>query len=263
MDSLTAWLNAAAKKKLSVEETRELFIKLNSQEKQSKEWTQTLNKICEGNLLLVASAVKSYAKRYNRYKITTHSPLFLDLLQVGYLGLRHAAERYDMDRARFSTCAVPWMKQRLGRYLIEKEQPIYIPEGTLHELYYFQKHKKQSNKKHAPKNFSYLISASAVHSVASLDKTIVSPGSWQGSSPLIDLIPSPSKEDSPEHPDFFVSILEDKMTEAQISPNAQDAMIAYARTGRIDSAAKKVGRSVDKTRKEIRATIKTLQELAT
>lgn len=260
MNSLTAWLNTAARKKISAEETRELFIKLNSQERLSKEWTQTLNKICEGNLLLVASTVKNYARKYNRYNITTNSPLFLDLLQVGYLGLRHAVERYDMKRAKLSTCAVPWIYQRLGRYLIEKEQSIYIPEGTLQELYYFRKHKKQSNKRHAPKNFSYLVSASAVYSVGSLDKKITNE---KDSHPLIDIIPNPSKENDPEHPDFFLSILEEKMAEAHIPPNVQDTMVAYARTGRIESAAKKVGRSVDKTRKEIRATIKTLQELAT
>jgi DNA-directed RNA polymerase sigma subunit (sigma70/sigma32) len=258
MDSTTAWMNAAAKRKLSVEETNKLFVKLNKQEKNSKEWIKTLNRICEGNLLLVVSTVSRYVRKKNRFNIKTNSPLFLDLLQVGYLGLRFAAERYDMNRAKFSTCAVPWILQRLGRYLIQHEQSIYIPEGTIHELFYYRKHKKHSNKRHAPKTLSYIVAAAAAYSVASLDKKVTTS---EDSSPLIDLIPNAGEDELPSNPETFIWTLKEKMAEANIPPKNQDLMVAYARTGRKDAAAVRVGCGKVKAAKEINATINILKQL--
>ena len=259
MDSATYWMNSAGKRKLSVEATNKLFEKLSKQEKNSKKWTKTLNQICEGNLLLVVSTVSAFARKK---RIKTNSPLFADLLQVGYLGLRYAAERYDAKRAKFSTCAYPWILQQLGRHVIKNEQSIYVPENCVRELYYYLYNGKMSARKGAPKTLDYVMSAAFAYSVKSLDSTTVSQKShWRETSPLLDLIASPDKEENSTDPSVFVDILKQKMDKASISPEVQSLMIAYAHTGHREKAARKVRRPIEQVRKEINATIKTLQQL--
>lgn len=261
-DCTTAWINAAGKRKLSREQTNDLFVELRNHKaaENTKAYNRTLNRICEGNLLLVVSTVNRYIKRNHRFKIRSKSELFMDLLQVGYIGLRHAAERFDLKRGnKFSTCAVPWICQKLGRHLIQNEQEIYIPEGSIQELHYYLKHGKGSGRRSAPKGIAYVQAAAAAYHVRSLDAKV---NTDEESTTLLDLLANPSKDDAPRSPDVALLELKDAMAKAMIPPLQQDLMIAYARKGRIDIAATNVGYPVAKARKDVKVVIAKLQATA-
>ena len=74
-DSTTAWINAAGKRKLTPEQTQDLFVDLRNHKAagNDKAYNKTLNRICEGNLLLVVSTVNRYIKSQNRFKIRSNS----------------------------------------------------------------------------------------------------------------------------------------------------------------------------------------------
>lgn len=149
MDSITVWLNAASSRKITPDETLELFTKLRNLEKGTKEYQGILNRICEGNLLLLYKSVKSLSDKKAMRWGTEKS---LDMLQAGYFGLVVAAERFDLTRGnRFSTVAVPWIRQRVSRYLYQKETAIYVPEHVAQEILHLKVHGKSSGNKSARK----------------------------------------------------------------------------------------------------------------
>ena len=90
MDSVTLWLNAAGNAAIDAVETTELLARLGRTSDEAQR-TALINKVCAGNLKLVYSTVKRYSDR-RRFK--WGSELSVDLLQVGYLGLRQAVSRY-------------------------------------------------------------------------------------------------------------------------------------------------------------------------
>lgn len=70
------------------------------------------------------------AKRYRSAGID-----YEDLFQEGYFGLRRAAELYDWQRGlQFSTYAVMWIRQTVGRAVIHTGSSIRIPVHA-HELH--------------------------------------------------------------------------------------------------------------------------------
>lgn len=72
-------------------------------------------KAIEANLRLGVNIAKRYTD-YSRPSIS-----FLDLIQAGNLGLMKAVDKFEYRRGlRFSTYAVPWIKQSIGR-MIEDE----------------------------------------------------------------------------------------------------------------------------------------------
>lgn len=71
------------------------------------------------NLKLVVNVAKNYKN--------AHLSL-MDLISEGNLGLITAVEKYNPDLGyRFSTCAVPWIKQAIGKAITDKGRNIRIP----------------------------------------------------------------------------------------------------------------------------------------
>ena len=70
------------------------------------------------NLRLVVSV----AKRYLYSKIP-----FLDLVQEGNLGFIRAAQTFDYEKGRFSAYAVPWIRQKIRRFINFQGQDIPLP----------------------------------------------------------------------------------------------------------------------------------------
>jgi len=73
------------------------------------------------NLRLVVSIAKPFKNSYNNMSLE-------DLIAEGTTGLITAVEKYDYTLGyRFSTCAVPWIKQAITKSIIDKSRPIRIP----------------------------------------------------------------------------------------------------------------------------------------
>lgn len=81
------------------------------------------------NIILVINyrLIKRQASRYK--KVIEGTCLSMDdLIQVGYIGLIRALEKYDLDRnTSFSTYALYWIKQRMTREISNRLNSIRIP----------------------------------------------------------------------------------------------------------------------------------------
>jgi RNA polymerase primary sigma factor len=85
---------------------------------------QAKERLINANLRLVVSV----AKRYQRPGIA-----LLDLIQEGTLGLIRASEKFDWRRGnKFSTYAIWWIRQAIGRAACNQAEPIRIP-AHIHE----------------------------------------------------------------------------------------------------------------------------------
>ena len=256
MDLITPWLNAAGSKAIDKFETAELLAEL-ARTTNQKERTRLTNKICEGNLKLVYSTVKNFS---DHRRLRWGNELSADLLQVGFLGLHHAVGRYDASRGtKLSTVAVPWIRQKLGRYLIQKAPAIYIPEHVVREVVSLKKTGKLTNSRTTPKDTRLVDMATYAYGhIKSLDIRLN--GEEDGST-LADLLPQPSTEGSARRQDEAILFLKEKMAQAGIEPRTQDLMIGYARRGRLAIVAQKMRVSPTHARRLVNGAIERMQAL--
>jgi len=85
-------------------------------------------RLAEANLRLVVHV----AKRFQR---DDHALTLPDLVQEGALGLMRAVEKFDHRRGyRFSTYAVIWIRQSIGRAIADKGRTIRLPAHVDREL---------------------------------------------------------------------------------------------------------------------------------
>lgn len=80
------------------------------------------------NLRLVVSVAKNF-------KSTNHSIPLEDLISEGNIGLMTAVEKYDYTRGyRFSTCAVPWIKQAIMKSIVDNSRAIRVPAHVVQKF---------------------------------------------------------------------------------------------------------------------------------
>lgn len=236
MDSITLWLNTAGKYAITPVQTTELLARLSKTTDEAKR-RKLINKITQGNLKLVYSTVKRYSDKRG---FKWDSDRSLDLLQVGAEGLSYAIGRYDAAKGtRLSTIAVPWIKQKVGRYLVKCEQTIYTPENLVQEVYHFWKHGKLSNSRTTPKNEQLVhIAAAAMSPALSLDKPL---NEGEETAFLVDTIAQPDTSNRAEKFDAQFLALKDLMAKAGLAPRIQDYLMIYAETGVKSTAFIKAG----------------------
>jgi len=132
------WINAAGKKPLLPDcELIELSRVIQNPETTERRKTKAVNKMIEHNLRLVIHFVKHWIS--SKSTIKWDSEETCDLLQLGALGLKRAAEKYDYTRGyKFSTYAYNWIRQGVGRYYLENRSSIRIPEHIMRQVINFR-----------------------------------------------------------------------------------------------------------------------------
>src|SRR4029077_448098 len=125
-DLLNHYLQEIARvPRLTPERERELGKRVQENDKAA------LEELVKANLRFVVS----YAKRYRN----THV-LFLDLINVGNIGLIHAAKKFDPEKnVKFITYAVWWIRQAILHALSEQGGAFRLPPKRANLLYRLEK----------------------------------------------------------------------------------------------------------------------------
>ena len=141
-DDLTAWMNAAGRHPiLPKEEVIRVARLIQESEEGSPKHIKFVNKLVLHNLRLVISFVHPFMNAKSASK--WGSAESLDYLQIGVLGLRRAAEKYDPTLGyTFATYANHWIRSFVGRYNMKNSSTFKVPEHACRCLYYFEKHGK-------------------------------------------------------------------------------------------------------------------------
>lgn len=123
MPSSMLFSDSEATKPYTREEEAEIFKKLRAEEPGSDEYNQLYNEIAVHNLRLVWAIARTiHAKTDSRRDLD-------DLFQAGYFGLVRAIEKFDLSfNTRFSTYAVNWIRQAIGRYISDEDTSVSMPD---------------------------------------------------------------------------------------------------------------------------------------
>jgi RNA polymerase sigma factor (sigma-70 family) len=91
-----------------------------------REWQQSRSRLIEGTLHYVLRIAPLYLGRGLSY---------LDLVQEGFFGLRHAVDRFvELEGAHFQQYASQWIQQRMMRAIGEKGRLIRVPVHYLDKI---------------------------------------------------------------------------------------------------------------------------------
>ena len=91
-----------------------------------KQYVEARDVLTQANLRLVVAIAKKYMNR---------GLAFADLVQEGNMGLMKAAEKFDSEMGyRFSTYAVWWIRQTIGRAIKEQTRTIHIPAHMMRRV---------------------------------------------------------------------------------------------------------------------------------
>ena len=115
--------------------TQEEEIELGKRIKENKEDKEAIDKLITSNLRLVIKIAKKY--------MGIGIPL-IDLIQEGVIGLQIAAEHYDYTLDfKFSTYANYWIRQRIGKAILDNSKTIRLPVNVINEMAQLNKRKNE------------------------------------------------------------------------------------------------------------------------
>ena len=240
-DPIQSWLNAAGRFPLLPKtEMIRLAKKRDTLEIGSKAYIKIINKICEHNLRLIPGTVRQYLIKRIGYSM--NDSVAADLLQQGYIGLRRAAEKYDPTKGyAFSTYASTWIRQAFTRWHNSVDRTVYIPENTICELLYRNRHGKPSKSRNGRLGQSVINAASRSLSVSSIDVRLGD----EEDTMISDLLSDENRIlDTKSAPEGKAEIeLRDLMARCGIRPKTQDIVAAYAKRGNMMIVAARLGMS--------------------
>ena len=238
-DPVQSWLNNAGRfPLLPKSETLRLAAQRDKHEVGSAQYIKIVNKICQHNLRLIPNIVRAYVSK--RSRMTMNSELTCDLLQQGYIGLRRAAEKYDIKKGfAFATYAHNWIYQSIARWYNACNRDIYVPENALVEALYRKRHGVPSKSKNGKIGLETIDSVNRTFEIASLDKK-----AGDGDEHSLLEIMSEDNRIIDRHstaPDERALIeLKDLMAQCGIRPKTQDVVLMYTRRPRMSIVACKM-----------------------
>jgi RNA polymerase sigma factor (sigma-70 family) len=155
----------------------------------------------QSNLQLVVHVARKYSRR------KTQTLDLMDLIQEGNMGLARAVELFDYSRGyKFSTYSYWWIRQAIGRSLVQYDPIIRLPLGVHDMMVKLHKTAEQFSRQHgrvaklhelaAELNMKPEVISNALmqsFKVTSLDKPS---GGCDDKSPLVDLIADPNTYDA-------------------------------------------------------------------
>jgi len=87
------------------------------------------------NMRLVVSVAKPFMNNYHNIPLE-------DLVSYGTMGLMTAVDKYDYTLGyKFSTCAVPWIKQAIMKGIADNSRSIRIPANVIQQFNQYNKAK--------------------------------------------------------------------------------------------------------------------------
>lgn len=105
---------------------------------------RAIQKLVRHNLKLIPGIAKQMTGSMKTFRHGDHA--LVDLYQIGVIGLRKAAEKFDPERGyAFSTYASPWIRQSIQRESYNMMSPIRVPENTIRDYYDFRKTESSEN----------------------------------------------------------------------------------------------------------------------
>ena len=85
------------------------------------------------NMRLVISVAKPFMNNYHNISLE-------DLISFGTIGLMTAVDKYDYTLGyKFSTCAVPWIKQAIMKGIADNSRSIRIPANVIQQFNQYNK----------------------------------------------------------------------------------------------------------------------------
>lgn len=258
-DSVTTWLNAAGRYPvLSKEETIYIARKIQGAEKGSPERAKWVNKLCLHNLRFAANVTRSYIM--GGRKLDWNSDKTADFLQIAYIGLRRAAEKFDPTLGyTFTTYANAWVRQALGRYHVDNLSPIRVPDSSAREIFYYEKHGKPRNEKVAKWVEEATRCANKAYTMGSYDAPI---GHGDDAVNILDVLCEDNRLIPATEEHSYSNRLDAHgvMSSLGIEPKIQDLVMAYIRRGNLDTVMMQQKCFSATTRKAVRTAIKRIQE---
>ena len=240
-DPVQAWLNAAGRfPVLPKGELIRLAKKRDTLAEGSADYVKVINKICQHNLRLIPRVVAKYVSK--RKDLRMCDTVVSDLLQQGYIGLRRAAELFDAGRGyTFSTYSSSWIHQSIYRWHNSRDRAVYIPENTIGEIFYRNRHGKPSSSKTGRTGEAVLNAARRCLMVTSVDIK----ANDEDDATIADLLSGDNRIIDPksELPGAAELRLRDTMAACGIRPKVQDIVASYAKRGNMTVVAARLSLS--------------------
>ena len=212
------------------------------------------NHFVESNLRLAHYVARQYVNRGVEYD---------DLVQEATLGLMHAISKFDPTRGyRFSTYAMPWIKQYITRSIGNHGRSVRLP---LYQIEAINKLRSVHNQLIASSNVEPTIAELAVATGMDEEKirelkeisqssfSIDAPISEDGSGVFGDLLPATNNAE-PEKA-FFTALTNNGLNDMLDSLREREAMVLKLRFGFEGSeplSLDQVGKRLDLTRERVR-----------